>query len=452
METNENSVTKKNFMDKFQEQMERVMVPVAQKISNQRHLAAVRDGLTILIPITIIGGLFVLLAVPPVNASEIQGTNLLYRFLIAWSKFASANSALLLAPYNLTIGIISLYVVGGIAYKLAASYKMNTLTNTISSLFIFLFIAAAPQTYKVGENSVSAMPTAQLGASSMFAAIITAIVVVEINHFCEKKNLVIKLPASVPPNVAAPFTALIPMAINLLIFMGANALSTAITGAGLTQLVFKIFQPLISATGSLPSIILINVLMTLFWFFGIHGGNMVSAVVTPITTMNISLNAQAYAEGKPLPAIFAGSVNSVYGGWISYTAMLIVIFIACKAPSLRSVAKVAIVPSIFNINEPSIFGIPTVLNPFTLVGFLICNNVNFSIAYGLMASGVIGRFFVNLPFTVPGPIAGFLATMDFKATILWFALLVLDIILLMPLMKAYDKTILRKEQEEMKQA
>lgn len=452
MDTNEQSTTKKSFMDKFQQLMERFIVPIAQKIGNQRHLASVRDGMTILVPITIIGGIFCLLAVPPVDLAKIQGTNFFYRFLIAWKHFADANSAMLMTPYNLTIGIISIYVVAGVAYRLAASYKMNTLTNVIVSLFIFLLIAAPPQTFKVDKAAISAMPTGQLGAGAMFAAIITAIIVVEIAHFCEKKNIVIKLPESVPPNVAAPFTALIPMIFSLLLFMGGNALCTNATGAGLTQLVFKIFQPLISATGSLPSIILINVLMTMFWFFGIHGGNMVGVVVTPITTMNLALNAEAYAAGKALPAIFAGSVNSVFGGWISYTAMAIVILIGCKAASLRSVAKVAITPSIFNINEPLIFGVPTVLNPFTVVGFLICNNVNFSIAYLLMKAGIIGKFFITLPFTVPGPIAAFLATMDIKATVLWFVLLALDIVILLPILKAYDKSVIKMEQEELEEA
>ncbi|GKU30460.1 PTS sugar transporter subunit IIC [Clostridium folliculivorans] len=449
MGTNGQKTSKKSFIDKLQEQMERFIIPVAQKIGDQRHLASVRDGMTVLVPITIIGGIFCLLAVPPVDLNKIKGTNFFYQFLIAWKHFADAHNATLITPYNLTIGIISIYVVAGIAYRLAAYYKMNTITNVIGSIFIFLLIAAPPQSYKVGETVVSAMPTSQLGAGAMFAAIITAIIVVEIGHFCVKKNIVIKLPASVPPNVAAPFTALIPMTISLLLFIGGNALCNSLTGAGLTQLIFKVFQPLISATGSLPSIILINVLMTMFWFFGIHGGNMVGVVVTPITTMNLALNAQAYAAGKPLPAIFAGSVNSVFGGWISYTAMAIVILIGCKAASLRSVSKVALVPSMFNINEPLIFGIPTVLNPFTVVGFLICNNVNFTIAYILMSTGVIGKFFITLPFTVPGPIAAFLATMDIKATILWFALLLLDIIILLPILKAYDKNVMKKEEKEL---
>src|SRR5699024_9281623 len=130
---------------------------------------------------------------------------------------------------------------------------------------------------------------------------------------------------------------------------------------------------------------------------------------TPLTTLGLTLNAEAYAAGKELPSIFAGAVNSVYGGWISYFAVVIVILLFCKSSQARSIAKIASVPAFFNINEPLIFGLPTVLNPFTLITFLICNNLNFTIVYFLMDSGFLGKFFVSLPFTVPGPFQAWLA-------------------------------------------
>ena len=82
----------KGFMAKFQAVLEKYVVPVATKISQQRHLAAVRDGLTVLVPVTIIGGFAVLLAAPPVSAS-MEPTNFLFQFLCAWRDWAAANSS-----------------------------------------------------------------------------------------------------------------------------------------------------------------------------------------------------------------------------------------------------------------------------------------------------------------------------------------------------------------------
>lgn len=438
--------TQKGFMAKFQAVLEKYVVPVATKISQQRHLAAVRDGLTVLVPITIIGGFAILLAQPPVDAS-MQPTNFFFSILCAWRDWASANATMLLTPYYLTIGAISIYVVLGVAYQLCKKYKMSTISNMISVLLVYLCIAGIPQTFVSGEASVSAIPLTNLGASGMFTAIIVALAVIEINHLFIKKHWVIRLPDSVPPNVAAPFNVLIPGIVNLLLFMIMNSVCQSVFSTGITGLVYAAFQPLISATGSLPSIILINVLMTIFWFFGIHGGNMVGIVTTPLTTLGLTLNAEAYAAGKELPSIFAGAINSVYGGWISYFAVVIVILLFCKSSQARSIAKIASVPAFFNINEPLIFGLPTVLNPFTLITFLICNNVNFTIVYFLMKSGFLGKFFVTLPFTVPAPFQAWLASMDAKSILVWAFLLVLDGVIALPFIKAYDKQLLASEKE-----
>ncbi len=441
------SSTKKGFMQRFQEILETYVVPVATKISQQRHLASVRDGLTILVPVTIIGGFAILLAMPPVNAS-LEATNFIYSILVGWRNWASANMATLLIPYYLTIGIISIYVVLGVSYQLTKFYKMDTISNVISVLLVYLCVAGVPQSLTSGETVVTAIPMTNLGASGMFMAMIIAILVVEINHFFVAKKLVIKLPDSVPPNVAAPFNVLIPGIVNLILFMVLNGLSTSILGVGLPRLIYSAFQPLLSATGSLPSIILINVLMTIFWFFGIHGANMVGVVTTPLVTLGLTLNAEAYASGQELPAIFAGAVNSVYGGWISYFAVVLVILLFCKSTQAKSVAKIAVVPAFFNINEPLIFGLPTVLNPFTLICFLICNNLNFTIVYFLMKSGFLGKFFVQLPFTVPAPLQAWLASMDIKSILVWAGLLVLDMVIALPFLKAYDKQLVSQEKLE----
>lgn len=344
----------------------------------------------------------------------------------------------------MTIGIISVFVVCGVAYQLAQTYKMDGVNNMLCALLVFLCVSDA-----IDLETVS-ISIAKLGASYMFGAMMIGLLVVEINHQCIKHNVSIKLPASVPPNVAAPFNVLIPMTLSVVGFTLLNVLCTAVTGAGITSLVYTVFQPLLSATGSLPSVLLINVVMTTFWFFGIHGANMVSVVTSPITTAALAANLEAYQSGQPLPFIFSGAVNSVFGNWITYFAILLVVLFFCKSSQLKSVAKVASVPCVFNINEPMIFGMPTVLNVFTYVPLLICSIINFSAYYLLADAGILGRFYITLPFTVPGPLQAFLATMDPKTIILYFVLLAVDVMVCLPFIKAYDKTLVESESAQEK--
>ncbi|MCI8401602.1 MAG: PTS sugar transporter subunit IIC [Lachnospiraceae bacterium] len=433
------SQTKTSFMDKFQAVMEKYVVPVGMKISGQRHLSAIRDGLTVMIAVTVIGGFACLLAVPPIPATITEPSNFFYAMLLAWKSWAAANTTTLMLPYQLSIGIISVYVVMGVSYQLAKSYKMEPVNNMVGALFIFLCVS------NVVNFETSSLTIGRLGANYMFGAMMIALLVVEINHFFMEKKIVIKLPSSVPPNVAAPFNMLIPMIFSVVAFVLLNAVCNNVTGDGLTGLVFKVFQPLMKATGSLPSILLINFLMTTFWFFGIHGGNMVAVVVSPITTAGLAANMEAYMAGQPMEYIFAGSVNSIFGNWITYTAMLVVIFTLCKSSQLKSIAKVAIVPSCFNINEPSIFGIPTVLNVYTYIPMLMCSVINFSAYYLLASAGIVGKFYVTLPFTVPGPLAAFLGTTDAKTILLWCVLFAVDYMVLNPFIRTYDKQLLEAE-------
>ncbi len=436
------SETKTSFMDKLSSWMEQHIVPIGVKIGGQRHLAAIRDGLAILISVTIVGGFAILIAQPPIPASITEPSNFLYAFLLAWKNFAAAHIGTLLIPYYLTIGIISLYVVCGVSYTLATRYELNGINNMLAAMLVYLCVSGAV------NLETASITIGALGAGYMFAAMITAILVVEIAKFFRDKNITIKMPASVPPNVAATFTALLPLIFSVIFFMALDAIIKAVTGAGYASLIYTIFQPLMRATGSLPSVLLINILMTTFWFFGIHGGNMLSVVTSPITTAALAANAEAMAAGEALPYIYAGSMNTVFGNWMTYNALVLVLFLFAKSKQNKSIARVGVVPSLFNINEPLIFGIPTVLNVYTYIPMLICGCFNCAVYYLLAAANVVGRFYITLPFTIPGPLQAFLATGDFKNILLWIVLFVIDMVIMLPFIKAYDKQLYTAEQEE----
>lgn len=425
----------KAFFDKFQKVMEEKVVPVATKITSQRHLAALRDGLTILIPLTVIGGISLMIANPPVDLEVMKPTNFFFSFLIAWKTWATQWSSILTIPFNLTIGIISVYVVLGVSYRLAQHYEMEAFPNAITALFTFLCIAAVPQTIKDG----SYINLSGLGSGSMFAAIIVALVVIEINHFMIAKNIKIKMPAGVPPMVAGPFEVLLPMVVDILFFIFLDQVCIATLGSGLTNLVFTVFSPLISATASLPSMLFIVLLTVVFWFFGIHGDNMVSAITTPIFTGNLVANLAAYNANKEIPNIIAGNFTFIFGLAIAYLAILFNLNFVCKNKRLRSLGHLAIPSSLFNINEPLVFGVPTVLNILTFIPSMICVAINLVVAYLSTAAGLMNKTCMSVPWTLPAPLYAFLSTMDYRAIIIWFVLFAINIIIFIPFMKSYDK-------------
>lgn len=430
-----------NFMEKVQDKLQAFLVPIADRLNSQRHLSSLKDGMTVTIPLTIIGGFFMLLAQPPVNADTMQATNFFFKLLLNWKAWAVANSALLNVPFNLTIGALSLYVVFAVAYYLAKGYKLNSISCGVGALFIFTLTAVAP--YAVENTTV--INIQNLGAQGMFYSIIVAFITVEVFRFFITRNIKIKLPEQVPPNVAAPFEALIPVVVLTVVFFLANILCTNMTGNNLCRLVFTLLAPLMTASSSLISVIIISILLSAFWFLGIHGNNLVGGVLTPITTANLALNAEYYINGVGSPTPLSGAFITIFGNWMSYPAMMVCFFLVAKSAHLKSIRNLAIIPDLFNINEPLTFGLPVVMNVLLALPIMICNVVTCTIAYLLMKYGIVGSIYISIPWTTPGIINLFLATMDVKAIIMWAALFALDIVVLMPFVKIYDKQMLAEE-------
>ncbi len=254
------------------------------------------------------------------------------------------------------------------------------------------------------------------------------------------------MPDQVPPNVTAPFEALIPAVVLSILFVVINIICLKYTGGSLAALIGNVLKPLMYASSSLPAVILISVLLSLFWFFGIHGNNMISGVLTPITTANLALNAEYYINGLGSPSPLSGAFMTIFGNWMSYPAMVLCFFLLAKSSTLKSLRGIALVPDMFNINEPLTFGVPIVMNILLALPIMIANVITCTIAYIVMNAGLVKCISVSLPFTVPGIINLFLSTGgDFSSIILWVVLFGLDVVILFPFIKMYDKQLLKEE-------
>ncbi len=173
----------KRLIEKIQDKLQDVLLPLASKLNSEPHLSALKNGMTITIPLMIIGGFAMLLAVPPVPAGTTNS------ILLAWLNFSATYKSPLMALYNLSIGAISVYVVFGVSGALAVEYKLNKMTTSIIALFLFWLTAAEPFGLE-GIGQVSSMTF--LGAQGMFYAIIVSFITCEVIKFFMLKNIKIK--------------------------------------------------------------------------------------------------------------------------------------------------------------------------------------------------------------------------------------------------------------------
>lgn len=429
------------------------------KLSEQRHLRAIRDGIIATLPLIIVGSIFLIVAFPPFPAD--WGISL-------WAK---KNIAQILLPYRMTMFIMALYAVMGIGNSLAKSYKLDGITGAILATSGFLLtivptivkeILVVTQVIDGKEVQIIAekgtegatvlqeaagfvMPMTNLGSAGLFVGIIIAIFAVEVYRFTTTTGFRIKMPDSVPASVARSFEALTPTLIVVLVV----ATVTYWLNINLHGIMKIIIEPLVKATDSWFSVIVIVFLITFFWSFGIHGVSIVGSLVRPLWLTLLDQNTAALADGKVIPHIAAEPFYQWFiwiGGSGATIGLAILLATVSKSSYGKTLGRTSIVSSIFNINEPIIFGAPIVLNPILIPPFIIVPVVNSSIAYLCTSMGLVNRVTSTPPWTLPGPIGAFLATNgDYRAAILNIVLIISSTVIYYPFFKAYDKKLLEDE-------
>lgn len=429
--------------NKFTRFLEEKLAPAASKFGNHKYVRAVSDSMVATISLSIIGGLSLLIASPPVDPEVLQPTNFFYRFLLSWHAFAVKYGQQIITPFLMTMGIMSIFIAMGVAYSLAKHYSkdydLDPFTSSIISGVIFFLIA--------GGAEDGAIPMKYLDAKGLFSAMIVGIVSVEISKVLIKNEIRIKMPEGVPPAVSASFTALVPMLVNVIVFYGLNLILISQFEVTFPQLVFDILTPVMEGADSVWFIAITMFLTSLLWTVGIHGGAVVSSVTTVVYTSNLMANAAAKAAGDPMPFILAGQVSVflVVVGGSGATLGLNLLMLRSKSERLEAVGKLGIVPGLFGINEPILFGTPIILNPIMSIPFVLAPVVNSFIAYYSIKWGIIGRAYITVPWTMPPFIGMPLATLDWRAFFLVLFIIAVDMAIYYPFFKTYERQLIAEE-------
>ncbi|MTL83437.1 oligo-beta-mannoside permease IIC protein, partial [Turicibacter sanguinis] len=128
------------------------------------------------------------------------------------------------------------------------------------------------------------------------------------------------------------------------------------------------------------------------------------------------------------------------GGTGMTLIVLIMILAFMKSRQLREVGKLALPAGIFNVNEPTIFGLPIVLNPIIAIPWILAPIIATSVAYFAMSSGLVpSTTGVAVPWTTPVFISGMLATNSLRGGLLQIVQMLIVGVVWFPFLKALDK-------------
>ena len=394
-------------------------VPALAALTGNPYLAAVRAGMVAVVPLTIVGGLFMILAYLPVPG---------------WEAIVGPWRPLLEVPVTATFGVLAVVACFSIAYDLGRSFGQEALVSATIATVAFLMIQM--------DLGAQALTMAGLGSTGLFTAILVALVSVRVQRLFTDANLVIRMPAGVPAVVAQSFLAIVPLFFLVLLFWAVRF----VLGVDINGLVRSAFAPLVFALNTLPGILMYACLVTLLWSVGINGDNAVDAIVAPIFLQYLSANVAAMSAGQPLPYVTAYGFFTTFVnvGGTGATLALALILLRSKEPGLRTVSRLSLPTQIFQINEPIFFGLPIVLNPVFMIPYVASALLLTAGTFVLMQMELISRPFVNVPWTTPPVIGHYLVTGGDPRAALWGVVsIVLAMLVYWPFARSAERQRLR---------
>ncbi|OLB58449.1 MAG: PTS cellobiose transporter subunit IIC [Chloroflexi bacterium 13_1_20CM_54_36] len=414
---------------------ERYLVPPLGTLASNIYLQAVRDAFIIFtLPLIIAGSLFLIIANPP------------FPFL---DNLVSNYKNAILVPFQLSFGLMALFLAFGVAYSLAQYRRTEPVQPGILAMVLFL-VATVPVTDLTTLKLGDILP--YLGGQGLLVAILIGIMTTEVMRWFRGSRFTIRLPKSVPKNVTRAFEALVPTFLLLTLvwglewFVSSHTVSIDGKNAQLTLpiLLMQVFKPLVAVQDSYPAALAEIVLMMLLWSVGIHGMNIVTAIAAPFWFTTLASNATG-GHGivtEPFFHIFA------HLGGSGATWPLVVYMLLSRSAQLRTVGKIALGPAIFNINEPVTFGVPMALNPLMMIPFVLVPVIIVTINYLVFSVGLVHVPVVIQPFTVPLGISGFVATGgDIRGSILQFFDLAVSALIYFPFFRAWERILVAREED-----
>ena len=451
--------------------LERYILPIASKIGSQKHLVALRDAFIGTIPATMAGSVAVMLNailrdLPPQFFEGYDGNSIpVIREIIAVNCYV----------WNGTLAIAGLIFIFSWGYNIAKAYNVNELAGGIVSTAAgimgirFSFSGAVEGLsldaatidalnttgWNATESSITAngwgwLPLNSLNGNFYFTAMIVGFVATMIYVKLMQADITIKLPDSVPPAVSKAFASIIPATAALYIL----AIFYYVFSLILPEFIFQewlqetVALSLLGLSQGFGAVAITALFVQIFWFFGIHGPNVLAPVLEGVFGVAQLENVNLFQTGGHQAVIEEGylwvrgsfDAYAWFGGSGGTIVLILAILLFSKCEDYKTVAKLSVGPGVFNINEPILFGLPVVLNALMFIPFLLTPVISVGIGYAATYFGLVNPVSQQVAWVTPPLLMSFLATgADWREPIVTLLAMAVSFVIWVPFIISANK-------------
>lgn len=407
-----------------------------QKLGSNKFLSALQGSMMSLMGIIMVGAIFQII-------TSVGNEN-----LFGWFTTGDAVYNTLYTPYEYTMNLLSLWVVAFFGYNYARNLKLKSpIMTAINALSVFALTAAPLITTAEGVQGID---KTYLGAQGMFIGFLVVFIVVQIEKFCVERDIRFKMPDVVPPFLQDGFSAIIPLAISIILFLLVQVGVVSLTGGAhnIPSGFMALIGAPLNALTSVPGMFIMCTFAALLWCFGIHGTMILVPIIMPLGIQAATENAAHAAAGEPLVffpvALFAGM--AIVGG-TGNTLPLALMGLKSKSQQISTISKISLIPGWFNINEPLTFGMPIMYNPILCIPYVLNIPIIMFLTYLGYKTGFLIPGWIVISALLPMGFAGYLTTLRWQNGI-WDYLMILPAALVYyPFFKVYEKQLIAKERE-----
>ena len=398
-------------------------------------MQAIRNGFLFCLPLVTVGALAVLLNNLPLPGyqdfmKEVFGEN--------WNKFGEL-------VWQGSYGVLSVPMLVGTSYHFAVLDNRFHSTNPVSPIITALISLACLMVILPSDGKGGILE--YMGTPGLFVSILVAIIssqiFIRLTHV--RRLVMLTYSEGMEVSVQQAFALLLPGILTICLFAAFYSLFLAVFGISIHQAVrdallfpFQVepFRQVLEL--SIPYVFLVDV----FWFFGLPGANVLDPLTRDVFEAAQVVNQMALERDLSPPYIVTKNFLDMFvfmGGSGASICLLAALFIASRNSGNRRLAKISLIPGMFNINEILLFGLPVILNPIFFLPFVLVPIVMTMVSYLAVTFGLVPLPVRELSWTTPPILGGYYSTGSYSGSLLQAFNLVLGTLIYIPFVRVFDR-------------